>query len=166
MQWPGPPCSDSHSGVSGHPRLNPPGSKRSQPGAPVLLPELGAPSPSAVPGRAGLQQVRGLPAPRRLPCRYLLRRPPRPHRAWAGASRARPTFARSLQELTAPTRAPGAALQKQPRSRVASPCATPARTPLCVFTSLFGPSLSPSAAPAHPYPVVRATRATPAEDRR
>lgn len=55
-------CSDTHWGVSGHPRFNPPGS-RSQPGAPVLLPELGAPSPSAVPGRAGPQQVRGLPAP-------------------------------------------------------------------------------------------------------
>lgn len=41
MQWPGPPCSDSHLGVSGHSRLNPPGSRRSQLGAPVLHPELG-----------------------------------------------------------------------------------------------------------------------------
>ena len=59
--------------------------------------------------------------PRRLPCRYLQRRPPKPPRAWAGASRARPTFAWSLEELTERSRARGAALLKPPRSRVATP---------------------------------------------
>lgn len=59
--------------------------------------------------------------PRRLPCRYLQRRPRRPPRAWAGAFRARRTFAWSLEELTARSPAPGAALLKPPRSRVPTP---------------------------------------------
>lgn len=162
-------CSDAHLGVSGHPRLNPPGSRRSQPGAPVLLPELGAPSPSAVPGRAGRQQVRGLPAPHRLPCRYLQRQPPRPLRARAGASRARPTFAWSLKELTAPSRARGAALLKPPRSPIPTPLhhSRPVRRSAFPRHFLVPPSRRPPGpARPSPNPVVRATRETPAEDRR
>lgn len=162
-------CSDAHLGVSGHPRLNPPGSRRSQPGAPVLLPELGAPSPSAVPGREGRQQVCGLPAPRRLPCRYLQRRPPRPLRARAGASRARLTFAWSLKELTAPSRARGAALLKPPRSPIPTPDATPAPCAALRFhVTFWSLPLAVRLAPPAPLrpPVVRATQETPAEDRR
>lgn len=89
---------------------------------------------------------------RRLPCRYLQRRPPRPHRARAGASRARPTFAWSLQKLTAPSRAQGAALLKPPRSPVPTPCATPALAPLCVSRHFLVPPSRRPPGPARPSP--------------
>lgn len=90
--------------------------------------------------------------PRRLPCRYLQRRPPRPHRARAGASRARPTFvvvpteADSVFPSSGRGSTEAAALPSPDPLRHSRPCAA------LRFTSLFGPSLSPSAGPRPPVP--------------
>lgn len=141
-------CSDSHLGVSGHPRLNPPGSGRSQSRAPVLVPELGAPSPSSVPGRAGPATGARPPCcPAACPAVTCSGGRRGLHRARAGASRARPTFAWSLQKLTAPSRARGASLLKPWRSPVPTSCATPARAPLCVSTSFWSLPLAVRRAP-------------------
>lgn len=173
MQWLGPPAGAGSiltpiRESREHPVPDPPGSREAQSRAAVLPPELGRPHPQLCGVGRGCNRCAASQLPRRLPCRYLQRRPPRPNGDRAGASQARPTLAWSRQKLTAASRARDTAQSEQPKSLEPTPYAAPARARLRVSTSLFGPSLSPSAGPRPaPSAVVRATLATPAtEDRR
>lgn len=152
MQWLGPPAGAGsiltpirESGE--HPVSDPPGSRGAQPRTAVLPPELGRPHPQLCGVGRGCNRCAASQLPRRLPCRYLQRRPPRPNGDRAGASQARPTLAWSRQKLTAASRARHTAPWEQPKSPAPTPYAAPAQARLRVSTSLFGPSLSPSAGP-------------------